>query len=324
MHQGQLHVRRAGQLLAGGCPDAQAIPILQRARLVEAEQGRRDAALGLADSHAPGFARFPAEAGQIIGGRGPDILLFGPYIGRRIARRGGGIAEIGRGHELALAHGAGPGTAHILRRHATRRHGQRLHQLGAEIGAATAVIGQGSQGRHDRKRAGIVAVIALDAPHRHHLLRRHAIFMAETLQFLVVQFVLPLAVGHPRGTHRMTHIFVEGHGEFGLLAVEFQHPVDRLHIRQRLIDDRLIDAIGDGFGFDAGQPFGERKVGSLRGPGQADQQNERKKEQFAHGAPCAMPRGRLATAIRPVRERGHGSSRAAGNKPIRPAHAAFG
>ena len=89
----------------------------------------------------------------------------------------------GRGHELHVAHRAGPRALHLLRGHVVvGEDAQRLHGLVAEeLGA----LGHAGERRHRAQRreiAHVAAVVGLDAPEGDEILRRHAVLALQRIE----------------------------------------------------------------------------------------------------------------------------------------------
>ena len=63
---------------------------------------------GDADGLAPGFAVAPAAAGQIVGDGSKHVWLAVPDVAAAIAIEVDGVGQVRAGHELRLAHRAGP------------------------------------------------------------------------------------------------------------------------------------------------------------------------------------------------------------------------
>src|SRR3546814_13119014 len=81
-----------------------------------------------------------------------------------------GEVHEGRGNELKLAHGAGPGAGHLGDADvALVEDLQGVEELGAEEVVASALVRQGRQRGDHRFTAGVVAQVALQAPEGHQI-----------------------------------------------------------------------------------------------------------------------------------------------------------
>ena len=108
--------------------------------------------------------------------RGEHVGLVVPDVGPAVAILVDREAAEARGHELALAHRAGPRAGERRRRHPLLVEDmQRLHQLAAEVAAAAAVIGKRGQRVDDGEVAHDAAIVGFDRPQRDDEARRHAI-----------------------------------------------------------------------------------------------------------------------------------------------------
>src|SRR5260221_903077 len=69
------------------------------------------------DLPAPALVAMPAEPRDVVGDRTQDVGPVSPDVAAAIAVEIDCVAEEGRRHELALAHRAGPGSAHRIGTH---------------------------------------------------------------------------------------------------------------------------------------------------------------------------------------------------------------
>src|SRR3546814_15751284 len=90
-----------------------------------------------------------------------------------------GEVHEGRGNELKLAHGAGPGAGHLGDADvALVEDLQGVEELGAEEVVAPAAVRQGTQRGANGEAAGVVADVALQAPEGHKEARLSAVTRA--------------------------------------------------------------------------------------------------------------------------------------------------
>ena len=237
--------------------DAQPLPFAEGLLDLETDQGGIDAG-GQADGPAPGLVGPPMEVGQVIGDGGEDIRLVGPDVPPPVTVEIHGIVQEARGHELALAHGPGPGSRHARGRHiAVVDDPESIDHLAAEHRRAAAAIGQGRQ----RPDHGIVPrhppVVGFHGPERHDEARLHAIGGGNPLQQRRILLHQLAAVGHPLLAHHLRQVLREGHGEFGLVAILVQHVGHRAQPRQGGGERRLGDALGPRVPPEALQPIVE-------------------------------------------------------------------
>ena len=93
------------------------------------------------------------------------LALFDEKMASAAAQEVDRMRKVARRHELALAHGAGPGSHHGRRPDIPLIDDpQRPQQLLAEERRAPTVIGERRQRRDDRELAGEISVVALDPP----------------------------------------------------------------------------------------------------------------------------------------------------------------
>jgi len=118
---------------------------------------------------------------------------------------------------------------------------QGREQFAAEEIGAARVIGQGRQGIEDGEAARGPAIVALDGPEGHQVVRLDAILglhLGEQSGMLVQQgaSATDLTRGHPQ-----VDVAGEGLHELRLAVVQLQHPLERLHVLERS-QRRLADA----------------------------------------------------------------------------------
>ena len=105
---------------------------------------------GQAHLETPWRAGDPAVFGEIIGGRADRVGRALPDVAAAVALEIDGVFEEARGHELGLAHRAGPRAAHLARARRRLPPGcQRGDQFVAEIVAAKMDEGEAGEGADD-------------------------------------------------------------------------------------------------------------------------------------------------------------------------------
>ena len=169
-------------------------------------------------------AGLEADAAQVVGRRGEGIGQAGPQVDLAVAVAIDAPLHEGRGHELHVAHGAGPRAAHLLAGHAVHdEDAQRLHRLVAEEGGALGHAAERRHRAHDLEVAHVAAVVRLEAPERHDVLRRHAVLGLQGVEQGAVLRHLLLALGDALGRHRGADILGVGQREFRLARIEVDH-----------------------------------------------------------------------------------------------------
>src|SRR5579885_1776074 len=143
--------------------DAEPLPFGERPAVIRAGQARIEAR-GQENAPSPGLVTVPAGEREVICDRGEDILAPMPDVAAAVSAVAHGELQIARWHELALTHGARPGTQHVLGADpALIDDLECSHQLLAEIAAAPAIVGERCQRGDFREIAHALSVIALDA-----------------------------------------------------------------------------------------------------------------------------------------------------------------
>ncbi len=167
------------------------------------------------------LARPPAAVAQEIGRRGEDVGQRAEQIAPAVAVVVDGVAGEGRGHELGVAEGAGPGAFHGGGVDAVDgHHAQRLDQLGGEEFRTPLVAGQGGQRTNGRVVAHDGAVVGFQAPEGDQHLGLHAVLgLHAGQQRGVLRQHLP-AGGDALVGHGVAEIAPEAEQELGLAAVE--------------------------------------------------------------------------------------------------------
>ncbi len=183
---------------------------------------------GQHDLHAPGFTRAPAGAPQVIGGRSERIGDAVHQVAPPVAVEIHGQAPEGRGHELGMTEGPGPGTHQPLGRHMTAlKDLQGGEQLAPEERLTPAETGQRGQGGHQRPPTDGPAVIGFHSPDRHHHGRIDPELALDGGQRLAPLGESRPAVRHPFLVHQTGHIVPDRGTELGLRV---EKP-DYVHVR---------------------------------------------------------------------------------------------
>ncbi len=199
-----------------------------------------------------------------------------------------GVSAEGGGHELHVAHGAGPGAPHGVRRDvAGFEDVQGVQQLGTEERAAAAVMGQrGQRGRHGVV-SHVAAIAGFQPPQGDQHGGGHAVALLDRFQQRPLQFQLPLAGGDAAFMHAPVEVLGEGLDEFRLVPVQRDDLRQRPQIPQRRVQRGIGDAERLCFLAQGGQPVDEAGVargGGAAGAGEhGGRENEQGAEVGAHG-----------------------------------------
>ena len=231
--------------------------------------------------------------------RGQGIGRGVPQVALAVAVEIHRMLVIGGGHELGLAHGAGPGTDHAIAGYiAVLQDLQGGQQLSTPEALAATVIGQGGEGADYAVATDIVTEVALQAPDGHQDLRFDAILLLDTLQHGVVLGQQYSAAADAAGGDGTVEIFPHRASELGLTAVCLEHRRVRGDASEYAIEQRRVDAGGNRFATHGLTPVGETGQGCFgcsldrcsgsggrqifrRGLGAGRQQQERKQSQDA-------------------------------------------
>ena len=190
-----------------------------------------------------------------MGRRSEDVRQVGPDVAAPVAVEIDRVAGEGRGHELKLAHGAGPRALHVCRSDmALVEDAQGIDQLGAEERAAPFVVGQRRQRPDHGIAPGVPAEVALQPPEGDQVARLDVIFAPDSLQKRPMLGQHPAAALDALRGHGPVQVGPKGPGELGLLAVQLEHPLDRRDPGQRGLDGRLGDAGRGGVPLDPLEP----------------------------------------------------------------------
>ena len=147
----------------------------------------------------PALAALPALAGKLLGRRGQRIRHRGPDVDLAVAVEIDGVLVELRRQELGQPHGAAPGAAQLLARHAVLQHLQRGEEFAAEHVLAPADIGLRRQHADGVVRQLVAAVVGLAAPDRQHDRGLHAELPLDRIERGAVRLEELLALrGEPR------------------------------------------------------------------------------------------------------------------------------
>src|SRR5262245_21056004 len=128
---------------------------------------------------APGFARMPARARQVIGCGGKDISYRGPDVTPSITIIIDSVLHIARGHELILPHGPSPRARHGFRTHlAGIDDFKRLQQFTTKKRTTPTIIGERCQRGEDGEIARGASKVRFHTPEGHDDAWRHVVFRA--------------------------------------------------------------------------------------------------------------------------------------------------
>ena len=139
---------------------------------------------------------------------------------------------------------------------------ERRDQLLAEERGAEVVEGERGEGGNDLEIALPCAVVALDAPQRHHHRGRQPHGRSEAVDQRAVRAEQRLAVLHSLRRHDQALVLGPAHLEFGLVARELHHLGQELHPGQGLLGRAWIDARPDRLGLERGEPGDESGFGT--------------------------------------------------------------
>ena len=124
----------------------------------------------------------PAQPLQEIGRGGESVVFAFPQIAAAVTIVINRVLEKDGGHELGLAHGAGPGTFHLAGFHiAGLNDAQSVHQLAGKVIAPTAFARQGAECIQYRDAAQKAAVIGFQPPESNQVMAGDAVFAGECL-----------------------------------------------------------------------------------------------------------------------------------------------
>ena len=187
--------------------------------------------------------RLPARGLQIVGGRGQRIGSGVPDIAAAIAIEVHGVALVGGGDELGLAHRAGPGALHALWLHVTlledRERGEQL--VVGELRAAT-FVGEGCQRADHAHVAGIGAEVAFHAPDGDQGVALHAVALLDAAQGLGMLGEQALAIAHTLQGSRAIQVFPHRPGELRLALVGTDHRRVGSHPGKGALEGGAVDA----------------------------------------------------------------------------------
>ena len=187
-------------------------------RLVPRQVGRHPHLL------QPRLAPPPAQMHQEIGRGSDHIGHAGDQVAAAVAVIVHRVVEVVRRQELRLPQLAGPRADHLLGREvAAVDDTQRVQQLGTELLAAAAVVGQRRERAQDGELAHAGAVVALQRPQPGDDGARHAVVLLDLGEQLAVllearQAALDAVVGDELVGERQ-----EALGEEALLAIARDH-----------------------------------------------------------------------------------------------------
>ncbi|GAE53076.1 UDP-N-acetylmuramyl tripeptide synthase [Xanthomonas arboricola pv. pruni str. MAFF 311562] len=250
------------QRLAVGAEQAGVLPGLQRlapgaAGLAGVEAG------GQADFHTPGTGTLPAGLDQIVGGGGQRVGNAGDQVAAAVAVAVHRDAGIGRGHELGLPEGAGPGAGQAIRRQiALLQQAEQGKQFATEERLATARARQRSQRDQQRALAGDTAVVALHAPDRHDGGRIDPGLFGQARKQIAVGGQHGLAVGDALTVDQAGEVVPDRGGEFGLGIEQRQHAGIGRQAGGEALEVGGRHALGGGLGLQAGQAAVEGRIGA--------------------------------------------------------------
>ena len=233
-----------GQRLALHCLHTFCCPL--RRALAHAELGpgvvkaRRQAHLG-----APGLAAAPARAGEEVrGGRG-HVRDAAPDVALAVAVGVHCVGQEHGGHELRMAHGAGPGAHHAVGTDVVLVHDAQCgQQLALRPRAAAPFMGERGQRIHGAEAAEVLPVIALQPPDGREHRRGHAVARGGGVQRGLVLGPLGLAVGNALGRGCAVQVGPWRACELGLGAVQLHHAGQPLGLAKHVAHGVRADACG--------------------------------------------------------------------------------
>ena len=180
----------------------------------------------------------PATALEIMRDGSQRISAAFPDIAPAIAVKiHGQTFKIAR-HELRLAHGASPGTAHAIGADvAIIQNTQSGDQFIAKIGCTAPFPGKRRQCFNHAKAAGIAAVIRLHTPNRHNHRRGYMVTRFNTAeQISVFRHQAPPILDARWRQHDPVAIIFPGQPGFRLAPVQFNDTLIGLDAGKRLIE----------------------------------------------------------------------------------------
>ena len=182
------------------------------------------------DLVAPALAALPAGLRQEIGGRGQGVGVRAPDVDLAVAVLVDAKTQIVVGHELSLAHGAGPAALQARTRAlAVHDDVQGVLQLPLGPFAPATLIGQGGQ----RADHVVVALNLAEArflrPDRHQDLGGHSEALGHFPRHAVHTLARLSDAGRRYG---VGDVGARRLGELGLVAVQPDHGCVRRHARQ--------------------------------------------------------------------------------------------
>src|ERR1700757_5024381 len=149
----------------------------------------------------------------------------------------------GRRHELGLTDFPGPDASHLRgRKIPAIDDAQGIHQLGAELVSAPAIISERRERPDGWELAGVDAEIRLEAPDRHQNFARHAIGLLDARQHRAILFHHVGAAREPRRDHAAGE-FLKALAEYFLRAVARQHRL----IERDAIEAGIYGGLGNAF-----------------------------------------------------------------------------
>ncbi len=252
-----------GQRIAKGICDSHVAPFLQR-QTTSVRQGIVEI-LGQQHFTAPAIVAVPAHGFQEPASRHHGIGQAVPEIPPAIAVGIHRVFQEDGGHELDVAHGAGPGTLHLVSRYgALINNAQGGNQLLGKEGAAAGITGQGCQGAGYRHLAEITAEVGFQAPERHQVGCRYAGFPGDPGQQILVFLKQFTALADPGLVNPSVQVVGERCGELRLPTVQLDHPGQMLNSGHHLAGGLAADPGGNGLFLKPGFAFGKPRRLNLR------------------------------------------------------------
>ena len=212
------------------------------------------------DFAPPGHLVRPAVLPQVEGDRCKHVGLRRPDVAAAVAVEVLRVLQVGGRHELGLPERARPRSLELCQIDVTAIENlERAEQLRSEERGAARIVRERRERRDGRPNTGEAPEVRLEAPHRDHDARRHAVALSDVGEQRPVLGEHRLARANQGRREPPLQVLIELECEFGLRAVAFEDRVVRVFdVRKGGLENLRADSPGRRFGPELGEPLGER------------------------------------------------------------------